>query len=154
MMCPGPYVTTVGGTYKVPEVAISFSGGGFSNYFAQPSYQSTAVAGYLKTFTSYSTYFNKYAPASLGLTESLIGRSQEWTCVPRCRGAGGQLPGRDRRQRGVGRGHERGDAYLRLCGRASERLSHLAGQVAPRVHKVGALHCDTLLVLTVSHSPR
>jgi tripeptidyl-peptidase-1 len=53
-------VTAVGGTYKVPEVAISFSGGGFSNYFAQPSYQSAAVANYLKTFTSYSTYFNKY----------------------------------------------------------------------------------------------
>jgi hypothetical protein len=25
----GPYVTAVGGTYKVPEVAVSFSGGGF-----------------------------------------------------------------------------------------------------------------------------
>jgi hypothetical protein len=153
-MCPGPYVTTVGGTYKVPEVAISFSGGGFSNYFAQPSYQSTAVAGYLKTFTSYSTYFNKYAPASWVPKGSLMGCSQEWTCVSRCRGAGGQLPGRDRGQRGVGRGHERGDAYLCFCGCVSERLSHLAGQVPPRVHKVGALHCGTLLMLTVFHSPR
>lgn len=32
-----PFVTTVGATTSVsPEVAASFSGGGFSNYFAQP----------------------------------------------------------------------------------------------------------------------
>jgi hypothetical protein len=65
-------VTAVGGTYKVPEVAISFSGGGFSNYFAQPSYQSTAVSSYLKTFTSYSTYFNKYAADVLRLFDIVL----------------------------------------------------------------------------------
>jgi len=37
----------VGATFRVPEVATSFSGGGFSNYFAQPSYQSTAVSSFL-----------------------------------------------------------------------------------------------------------
>ena len=38
-----PFVTTVGGTIRVnPEVAVSFSGGGFSNYFAQPRYVSSA----------------------------------------------------------------------------------------------------------------
>ncbi|KAL7280332.1 hypothetical protein ACG7TL_005249 [Trametes sanguinea] len=43
-----PFVTTVGGTIRVnPEVAVSFSGGGFSNYFARPSYQSTAVSTFL-----------------------------------------------------------------------------------------------------------
>ncbi|KAI8969372.1 subtilisin-like protein [Trametes punicea] len=43
-----PFVTTVGGTTRVnPEVAVSFSGGGFSNYFAQPSYQSDAVSAFL-----------------------------------------------------------------------------------------------------------
>ena len=32
-----PFVTTVGGTIRVnPEVAVSFSGGGFSNYFSRP----------------------------------------------------------------------------------------------------------------------
>jgi tripeptidyl-peptidase I len=41
-------VTTVGGTTRVkPEVAVNFSGGGFSNYFAQPSYQSDAVKHFL-----------------------------------------------------------------------------------------------------------
>lgn len=54
-----PYVTTVGGTYRVPEVAVSFSGGGFSNYFAQPAYQATAVKNYIAAFgTSYNTLYN------------------------------------------------------------------------------------------------
>lgn len=44
----GPFVTTVGGTVKVnPETAVDFSGGGFSNYFARPSYQATAVSTFL-----------------------------------------------------------------------------------------------------------
>ena len=35
------------------------SGGGFSNYFKQPSYQSEAVAGYLKIFgNEYSRFYN------------------------------------------------------------------------------------------------
>ncbi|KAI9444519.1 subtilisin-like protein [Lactarius indigo] len=43
-----PFVTSVGGTIRInPEVAVSFSGGGFSNYFTRPSYQSTTVANYL-----------------------------------------------------------------------------------------------------------
>ncbi|EKM50516.1 uncharacterized protein PHACADRAFT_263851 [Phanerochaete carnosa HHB-10118-sp] len=43
-----PFVTTVGATTRInPEVATSFSGGGFSNYFAQPSYQSSAVSAFL-----------------------------------------------------------------------------------------------------------
>ena len=34
-----PFVTTVGGTIRTnPEVAVSFSGGGFSNFFARPRY--------------------------------------------------------------------------------------------------------------------
>ncbi|KAJ3555486.1 hypothetical protein NM688_g2552 [Phlebia brevispora] len=43
-----PFVTTVGATTRVnPEVGIDFSGGGFSNYFGQPSYQATAVSTFL-----------------------------------------------------------------------------------------------------------
>ncbi|KAM5543114.1 hypothetical protein V8D89_002988 [Ganoderma adspersum] len=43
-----PFVTTVGGTTNIsPEVAINFSGSGFSNYFARPSYQTKAVSAYL-----------------------------------------------------------------------------------------------------------
>ncbi|EPT04644.1 hypothetical protein FOMPIDRAFT_38232 [Fomitopsis schrenkii] len=42
-----PYLTSVGGTNLVPEVAADFSGGGFSNYWARPSYQEAAVTQYL-----------------------------------------------------------------------------------------------------------
>ena len=31
-----------------PEAAVDFSGGGFSNYFAQPSYQASAVSAWIK----------------------------------------------------------------------------------------------------------
>ncbi|KAJ7089878.1 peptidase S8/S53 domain-containing protein [Mycena belliarum] len=54
-----PFVTTVGGTTRVPEVAVSFSGGGFSRYFAQPSYQAASVAPFLKNLgTKFSGLFN------------------------------------------------------------------------------------------------
>ncbi|KZT21194.1 subtilisin-like protein [Neolentinus lepideus HHB14362 ss-1] len=55
-----PYVTSVGGTYKVnPEVAVDFSSGGFSNYFARPSYQSSAVSTFLTSLgSSYSDMYN------------------------------------------------------------------------------------------------
>ncbi|KIK61924.1 hypothetical protein GYMLUDRAFT_165316 [Collybiopsis luxurians FD-317 M1] len=43
-----PFVTTVGGTTGIsPEIASSFSGGGFSNLFARPSYQADAVSAFL-----------------------------------------------------------------------------------------------------------
>ncbi|KAF2147611.1 tripeptidyl-peptidase 1 precursor [Myriangium duriaei CBS 260.36] len=46
-----PWITSVGATAGFnPEVAVSrfASGAGFSNYFGQPSYQTSAVANYLK----------------------------------------------------------------------------------------------------------
>lgn len=61
-----PYITSVGATYQFnPEVAaldtrftLPFtSGGGFSNYFAQPDYQKDAVTAYLKS----NNYFPQYA---------------------------------------------------------------------------------------------
>jgi tripeptidyl-peptidase-1 len=49
VVCKGPFVTTVGSTFRVnPEVAISFSGGGFSNYFPRPAYQNAAVSSFLQ----------------------------------------------------------------------------------------------------------
>jgi len=47
-----PFVTTVGATTGVPETAADFSGGGFSNYFATPSYQADTVAAYMATLGS------------------------------------------------------------------------------------------------------
>ena len=43
-----PFVTSVGGTYRVqPERAVPFSAGGFSEIFSRPAYQDTAVTEYL-----------------------------------------------------------------------------------------------------------
>lgn len=43
-----PYVTAVGALTGVnPEAAVDFSGGGFSNYFARPSYQDAAVSAWI-----------------------------------------------------------------------------------------------------------
>ncbi|KAJ7437141.1 tripeptidyl peptidase A [Mycena galericulata] len=55
-----PYVTAVGGTIFVPETAVPFSGGGFSNYFSRPSYQQAAVEGFLNNLPkgTYSGLFN------------------------------------------------------------------------------------------------
>ncbi|KII95259.1 hypothetical protein PLICRDRAFT_208135 [Plicaturopsis crispa FD-325 SS-3] len=55
-----PFVTAVGGTINVPEVAVFFSGGGFSNFFARPSYQDAAVTGFLNALApgTYAGLFN------------------------------------------------------------------------------------------------
>lgn len=56
-----PWVTTVGGTTgQSPESAWTDSGGGFSELFAQPSYQSGVVESWLASGTadSVSSYFN------------------------------------------------------------------------------------------------
>ncbi|KAF5358921.1 hypothetical protein D9758_004865 [Tetrapyrgos nigripes] len=43
-----PFVTAVGGTESIePEIGVFFSGGGFSNFFARPSYQDKAVGKFL-----------------------------------------------------------------------------------------------------------
>lgn len=48
-----PYVTSVGATVNFnPEIAESFSSGGFSNFFSAPSYQYSVVATYLETLPS------------------------------------------------------------------------------------------------------
>ena len=48
-----PYLTAVGATYSTSataaETSVSFSGGGFSDVFATPSWQKTAVSNYLST---------------------------------------------------------------------------------------------------------
>ncbi|KAF8269932.1 peptidase S8/S53 domain-containing protein [Lactarius quietus] len=43
-----PWVTTVGGTMDIPEVALPQSGGGFSQYFGRPNYQNGAVLPFLQ----------------------------------------------------------------------------------------------------------
>lgn len=40
-------LTSVGGTYLIPESAVNFSSGGFSTFFDRPAYQDAAVGAYL-----------------------------------------------------------------------------------------------------------
>ncbi|KAF8891614.1 family S53 protease-like protein [Gymnopilus junonius] len=47
-----PFMTSVGATTGITETAATFSSGGFSNFFARPSYQSTAVSSYLTALGS------------------------------------------------------------------------------------------------------
>ncbi|KAH8991285.1 subtilisin-like protein [Lactarius akahatsu] len=58
-----PYVTAVGGTMSFgPEVAASFSGGGFSEYFVRPGYQQQAVSTFLDNLgQQYSGLYNSLA---------------------------------------------------------------------------------------------
>ncbi|KAG6899604.1 hypothetical protein C0993_008765 [Termitomyces sp. T159_Od127] len=58
-----PFVTAVGGTTNIPEVAVSrfFSGGGFSNYFDRPPYQDDAVKNYLAALPN-GTYAGLFNP--------------------------------------------------------------------------------------------
>ena len=67
-------MTSVGGTAGFqPEVAVSRfgSGAGFSNYFAQPAYQTWAVEGYLDIIGDlYDGLYNRSGrayPVSLGV---------------------------------------------------------------------------------------
>ncbi|KAI0927797.1 hypothetical protein AcW1_005223 [Taiwanofungus camphoratus] len=55
-----PYITSVGATKGTnPEVAASFSSGGFSNVWSTPSYQQDAVNAYLSTLgNTYSGLYN------------------------------------------------------------------------------------------------
>ncbi|KAI0355318.1 tripeptidyl peptidase A [Trametes cingulata] len=55
-----PFVTAVGGTIHVPETAVFFSGGGFSDVFPRPAYQELAVSKFLKTLApgTYKGLFN------------------------------------------------------------------------------------------------
>ncbi|ORY80854.1 peptidase S8/S53 domain-containing protein [Protomyces lactucae-debilis] len=55
-----PFVTTVGATTKLDEVAAALSGGGFSNHFERPLYQDEAVQSYLfKLSGKHATSFNR-----------------------------------------------------------------------------------------------
>lgn len=63
-----PFVTSVGGTFEVePEKAISFSGGGFSDYFQRPSYQDALVQRYIDKYGARWT--GLYNPLGRGIPD-------------------------------------------------------------------------------------
>ncbi|KAI1437512.1 subtilisin-like protein [Xylaria sp. CBS 124048] len=54
-----PWVTSVGSTRFLNETATTFSSGGFSDYWARPAYQESAVKGYLRRLgDQFHPYFN------------------------------------------------------------------------------------------------
>ncbi|EIW52208.1 family S53 protease [Trametes versicolor FP-101664 SS1] len=69
-----PFVTSVGATTGVePEVAANFSSGGFSNIFAQPSYQAAAVSRYLSELGNRNAgHFNRSGPSVIALLNDLF----------------------------------------------------------------------------------
>ncbi|KAH9851330.1 family S53 protease [Lenzites betulinus] len=63
-----PFVTSVGATTGIaPETAASFTGGGFSAIFAQPSYQASAVSGFLNALGN--TNAGKFNKAGRGFPD-------------------------------------------------------------------------------------
>lgn len=63
-----PFVTSVGGTtYVEPEVAVSFSSGGFSDRFPRPAYQDDAVSSYLEKLGD--TWSGLYNPEGRGFPD-------------------------------------------------------------------------------------
>lgn len=74
-----PFVTSVGGTHHVePEVAISFSSGGFSDRFPRPAYQNAAVSEYLSILGD--TWKGLYNPAGRGFPD-VAAQSYNFTVV-------------------------------------------------------------------------
>ncbi|KAI0016889.1 Pro-kumamolisin [Xylariomycetidae sp. FL0641] len=69
-----PFVTAVGGTRHLDPVMVGFdakggfsTGGGFSNYFSQPSYQREAVRPYVEALNT--TYEGLYNPEGRGIPD-------------------------------------------------------------------------------------
>jgi tripeptidyl-peptidase I len=63
-----PFVTSVGGTTHVePEVAVSFSSGGFSDRWPRPAYQEDAVSAYLEKLGD--TWAGLYNPDGRGFPD-------------------------------------------------------------------------------------
>ncbi|KAH8987735.1 subtilisin-like protein [Lactarius hatsudake] len=62
-----PWITSVGGTTKRPEVAAPLSSGGFSNVFKRPDYQTDAVLGFFQQLGN--QYSGLYNPSSRGFPD-------------------------------------------------------------------------------------
>ncbi|KAK7042012.1 family S53 protease-like protein [Favolaschia claudopus] len=60
-----PWITSVGSTIGFnPEVAVNFTGGGFSSFFPAPSYQTSFVTTFLKTIPADFPGSGKFNPAN------------------------------------------------------------------------------------------
>jgi tripeptidyl-peptidase-1 len=73
-----PYVTGVGATEQYNNRGASFSGGGFSNRYAIPSYQADAVAGFKKKSKAMPTMYNQ---TGAGFPDVAANGLQFWTVI-------------------------------------------------------------------------
>jgi tripeptidyl-peptidase-1 len=74
------YITSVGATQNTPEVAASFSSGGFSNVYSVPSYQSAAVSHYFSVANNLPPH-NVYNNSGCGFPDvSAFGVDFEIVC--------------------------------------------------------------------------
>ena len=62
-------VTSVGGTIDIPQTAVNFSAGGFSNIFPRPPFQSTAVPTYLAAYGNLPTDAGLYNASGRGIPD-------------------------------------------------------------------------------------
>jgi tripeptidyl-peptidase-1 len=84
--------TQLNGSVDVPEVAASFSGGGFSNIFPMPDYQKSAVTHYLENHTPTfpeGTVWNNTGKARAYPDVSAIGRNVTTIWMGQAFGVGG-----------------------------------------------------------------
>ncbi|KAH6707490.1 subtilisin-like protein [Leptodontidium sp. MPI-SDFR-AT-0119] len=65
-----PWVTAVGSTSVIPEQGSSFSSGGFSNYFATPSYQVNATLAYVASLNG--QYEGLYNASGRGIPDIAV----------------------------------------------------------------------------------
>ena len=73
----GPYVTSVGGTTRIPiEVASDFSGGGFSDYFVVEKYQIYDTKAYVLKLGN--EYITRYKPGGRGVPD-ISAQSSQYT---------------------------------------------------------------------------
>lgn len=73
-----PYVTGVGGTEAFTPQGASFSGGGFSNRYAIPAYQTAAVAAFKNKTNVAANYYNK---SGAGFPDVAAVALMYWTVV-------------------------------------------------------------------------
>jgi tripeptidyl-peptidase I len=92
-----PYITAVGATQLVSagkeagkETGALFSSGGFSTFFAQPSYQSQAVAAYLSNIGS--VYHGRYNASGRGFPD-VSANGVNFTIYTASGGGSGAPPG-------------------------------------------------------------
>ncbi|KAI0080806.1 tripeptidyl peptidase A [Panus rudis PR-1116 ss-1] len=138
-----PYVTTVGGTFHVPEVAVNFTGGGFSDLFPRPAYQKDAVEKYLAALPQ-DTYKGLFDPNGRAYPDISAQASRFVVWVG---GTSGHVGGTSASSPTIA-----GIVALLNDARLSHGLPTL-GFLNPLIYKIGAENPDALNDITDGNNP-